>query len=86
MGARRFDRDLFPVRTYLVRGVDRGLVWLNILFILPVALVPATAALLGIYAGVPLLYFIGVSFLRRSAPGGSLERDFTWRCLVHWCE
>jgi TMEM175 potassium channel family protein len=28
-------RDLFT----LVRGVDRGLVWLNILFLLPVALV-----------------------------------------------
>ena len=142
-------RDMFN----LVRGVDRGLVWLNILFMLPVALVPAAAALLGaysqdalalriygllllvislmrlvlwyyigtrrhlliehvdrrtlwsgalhidspdaalphrllfagfapyislgIYAGVPILYFIGVTFLRRSAPKGSLERDFT---------
>ena len=142
-------RDMFN----LVRGVDRGLVWLNILFMLPVALVPAAAALLGaysqdalalriygllllvislmrlvlwfyigtrrhlliehvdrrtlrsgalqsialmllsliavlfagfapyvslgIYAGVPVLYFIGVTFLRRSAPRGSLERDFT---------
>ena len=136
-----------------MRGVDRGLVWLNILFMLPVALVPAAAALLGayshdplalrvygllllvillmrlvlwyyigtrrhlliehvdqrtlrsgalqsialmlvslnavlvagvapyvslgIYAGVPLLYFIGITFLRRSAPRGSLESDFT---------
>ena len=32
---------------------------------------------LGIYAGVPLLYFIGITFVRRSAPKGSLERDFT---------
>ena len=142
-------RDMFN----LVRGVDRGLVWLNILYMLPVALVPAAAALLGtyshdalalrlyglllvlislmrlvlwqyigtqrhllieqvpprtlwtgaftqitvilvfliamlfagfapslslgIYAGVPLLYFIGITFLRRVAPKGSLERDFT---------
>jgi uncharacterized membrane protein len=137
----------------LVRGVDRGLVWLNILYLLPVALVPAAAALLGmynhdplalrlyglllllislmrlvlwlyigtrrylliehvpprtlwtgaftqlalivvyliailvagfapplslgIYAGVPLLYFIGITFVRRAAPKGSLERAFT---------
>ena len=39
-------RDMFN----LVRGVDRGLVWLNILFMLPVALVPAAAALLGAYS------------------------------------
>jgi hypothetical protein len=32
---------------------------------------------LGIYAGVPVLYFIGITFLRRSAPEGSLESDFT---------
>ena len=142
-------RDMFN----LVRGVDRGLVWLNILFMLTVALVPAAAALLGayshdplalrvygllfvlialmrlalwyyigtrrhlliehvdrrtlwtgaftsialilayliamlvagvapylslgIYAGVPALYFIGITLLRRLAPKGSLERDFT---------
>jgi len=142
-------RDMFT----LVRSVDRGLVWLNILFMLPVALVPFAASLLGeyshdtlairiyglllvlislmrlllwyyigtrrqlliehvdrrtlltgvataiipailyivsillagfapyvslgIYAGVPLLYFIGITFLRRSAPKGSPERDFT---------
>lgn len=142
-------RDMFN----LIRGVDRGLIWLNILYMLPVALVPAAAALLGayshdalalrlyglllllislmrlvlwyyigtrrhlliehvpprtlwtgtftqltlilvfliaiifagfapylslgIYAGVPLLYFIGITFVRRSAPKGSLERDFT---------
>jgi len=142
-------RDMFN----LVRGVDRGLVWLNVLYMLPVALVPAAAALLGayshdalairiygllfvlialmrlalwyyigtrrhlliehvsprtlwtgiftsialilvyliailvagvapylslgIYAGVPVLYFIGITFLRRLAPKGSLERDFT---------
>jgi uncharacterized membrane protein len=142
-------RDMFT----LVRGVDRGLVWLNILFMLPVALVPFAAALLGaysrdalairlyglllllislmrlwlwsyigtrhhllveqvdqrtlwtgastsiilallyliailfasvapyvslgIYAAVPLLYFIGITLLRRSAPKGSPESDFT---------
>ncbi len=142
-------RDMFN----LVRSVDRGLVWLNILFMLPVALVPFAAALLGeysrdalairlyglllllisimrfllwyyigtrhhllieqvkrrtlwigastqiavallfliaillaslapyvshgIYLGVPLLYFIGITILRRSAPKGSQERDIT---------
>jgi uncharacterized membrane protein len=39
-------RDMFN----LVRGVDRGLIWLNILYMLPVALVPAAAALLGAYS------------------------------------
>ena len=39
-------RDMFT----LVRGVDRGLVWLNILFMLPVALVPFAASLLGAYS------------------------------------
>jgi uncharacterized membrane protein len=142
-------RDMFN----LVRGVERGLVWLNILYMLPVALIPAAAALLaeysldplairvyglllilialmrlapwyyigtrrhllikqipprtlwigaftsiililiyliailfadiaprlslGIYAGVPVLYFIGITFLRRSSPKGALEHDFT---------
>jgi uncharacterized membrane protein len=142
-------RDMFN----LVRGVDRGLIWLNILYMLPVALVPAAAALLGaynhdalalrlyglllvlislmrlvlwhyigtrrhlliehvpqrtlwtgaftqitlilvfliamlvagfapslslgIYAGVPVFYFISITFVRRLAPKGSLERDFT---------
>jgi uncharacterized membrane protein len=142
-------RDMFN----LLHGVERGLVWLNILYLLPVALVPAAAAFLsaysrdafairsyglllilialmrlllwyyigtrhhlliehvppwtpwtgaltsiiliflyliamllagftpyvslGIYAGVPVLYFIGITFVRRSAPKGSLERDFT---------
>lgn len=141
-------RDLFT----LVRGVDRGLVWLNILFLLPVALVPFAASLLaeysrnalalqlygllliviellglvlwvyirshpdllfvpigrrtlwsgaatvmtpallsiiaillagrlpdislGIYLTLPLLYFLAITFLRRSAPKDSPERDF----------
>ena len=142
-------RDMFN----LVRGVERGLIWLNILYMLNMALIPFAASLLsaysqdalalrlyglllllislmrlmlwlyismqphlliehvdrktlwsgafqaialillsliailfagfapyvslGIYAGVPVLYFIVVTFLRRSAPKGSLERDFT---------
>jgi uncharacterized membrane protein len=32
---------------------------------------------LGIYAVVPLLYYFAITILRRSAPKGSLERDFT---------
>ena len=32
---------------------------------------------LGIYAGVPLIYFIGTTLVRRLSPKGSLERDFT---------
>src|SRR5215467_6870936 len=39
-------RDMFN----LIRGVDRGLIWLNILYMLPVALVPAAAALLSSYS------------------------------------
>ncbi len=142
-------RDMFT----LIRGVDRGLVWLNILYMLPIALVPFAASLLGeyshdalalrlygllfvlislmrlwlwyyigtrpgllleqvdrrtlwtgaaaaivpavlylvamllagfvpyvsfgIYAVLPLLYFIGITLLRRSAPKGSPESDFT---------
>ena len=142
-------RDMFT----LVRGVDRGLVWLNILYMLPVALVPFAASLLaeyshdalairiyglllvlislmrlllwyyigsrhgilheqvdrrtlwtgaaaaivpallyiiamlfadlapyvslGIYFTLPLLYFIGITFLRWTAPKGSPESDFT---------
>ena len=34
----------------LIRSVDRGLVWLNILYMLPVALVPFAASLLGEYS------------------------------------
>ena len=30
-----------------------------------------------LYAEVPLLYFIGITFLRRSVPKGSLESEFT---------
>lgn len=142
-------RDMFT----LIRAVDRRLVWLNILYMLPIALVPFAAALLGefsqdalairlygfdlllislfrllswyyvgkrphllieyvnrrtlwsvaltslvlilflliamlfagfapnvslsLYAGVPLIYFIGVTFLRRLSPKGSPESDFT---------
>lgn len=142
-------RDMFN----LVRGVDRLLIWLNFLYMLPMAMIPYAASLLsaysrdalalriyglllllialmrlmlwlyigrqshlliksidrrtlrsgdlqaislillsliavlfagfapyvslGIYAGVPVLYFIVVTFLRQSAPKGSLERNFT---------
>jgi TMEM175 potassium channel family protein len=38
-------RDMFT----LIHSVDRGLVWLNILYLLPVALVPFAASLLGEY-------------------------------------
>ena len=39
-------RDMFN----LVRGVERGLVWLNILYMLPIALIPYAASLLGAYS------------------------------------
>jgi uncharacterized membrane protein len=32
---------------------------------------------LGMYAVVPVLYFLGITFVRKSALKGSLERDFT---------
>jgi uncharacterized membrane protein len=38
-------RDLFS----LVRRTDRGLVWLNLLFLLPLCLLPFAASLLGRY-------------------------------------
>jgi uncharacterized membrane protein len=40
-------RDLFA----LIRRTDRGLVWLNILYLLPVCLLPFGASLLGPYGG-----------------------------------
>jgi TMEM175 potassium channel family protein len=142
-------RDMFN----LVRGVDRGLILLNFLYLLPMAMIPYAASLLSafsgdtlalrlyglllllialmrltlwlyigthaqllyedvdrrtlrsgalqaltlillsliavlfaafapgvtlaIYAGVPVLYFIAVTFMRQSAPKGSQERNFT---------
>ena len=43
-------RDLFA----LIRRTDRGLVWLNILYLLPLCLLPFTAALLGRYDQEPV--------------------------------
>jgi uncharacterized membrane protein len=42
-------RDLFA----LIRRTDRGLVWLNILYLLPVCLLPVGASLLGPYGREP---------------------------------
>jgi TMEM175 potassium channel family protein len=43
-------RDLFA----LIRRTDRGLVWLNILFLLPLCLLPFGAGLLGRYEHEPV--------------------------------
>jgi uncharacterized membrane protein len=43
-------RDLFS----LIRRTDRGLVWLNLLFLLPVSLLPVGAALIGRYNHDPV--------------------------------
>ena len=64
-------RDMFN----LVRGVDRGLVWLNILFMLPVALVPAAAALLGAYSHEPT----GPQYLR---PAFRADSAYATRVMV----
>ena len=47
-------RDLFA----LIRRTDRGLVWLNILYLLPPCLLPFTAALLGRYEQEPVALLI----------------------------
>jgi hypothetical protein len=38
---------------------------------------PAPTASLVIYAVVPLLYFVGITLARSSAPSGAVEHDFT---------
>jgi len=43
-------RDLFG----LIRGTDRGLVWLTILYLLPLCLLPFGASLLGRYSQEPV--------------------------------
>ena len=43
-------RDLFA----LVRRTDRGLVWLNLLFLLPISLLPVGAAMIGRYNDEPV--------------------------------
>jgi uncharacterized membrane protein len=43
-------RDLFA----LIRRMDRGLVWLNVLYLLPLSLLPFGAALISRYQGEPV--------------------------------
>jgi uncharacterized membrane protein len=53
-------RDLFA----LIRRTDRGLVWLNILYLLPVCLLPFGASLLGPYGREPTaLHIYGLVLL-----------------------
>jgi len=73
-------------RHLLIEHVSPRTLWTGVFTSLALILVYLIAILvagvapylsLGIYAGVPVLYFIGITFLRRLAPKGSLERDFT---------
>lgn len=58
-----WHRDLF-VR---IRGVNRDLVWLNLLFLVPVSLVPFAAAVLGEYHDEPIaLHLYGVVLIAAS--------------------
>ena len=52
-----------------------ALILLSLIAVLFAAFAPNVS--LVIYAGVPVLYFIMVTFLRQSAPKGSQERNFT---------
>jgi uncharacterized membrane protein len=53
-------RDLFA----LIRRTDRGLVWLNLLYLLPVCLLPFSAGLLGRYDQEPVaLHIYGLVLL-----------------------
>lgn len=52
-----WHRDLFA----RLRGVNRDVVWLNLLFLLPVSLVPFAAAVLGAYHDEPIaLHLYGI--------------------------
>ena len=58
-----WHRDLFNQ----VRAVNRDVVWLNLLFMLPAALIPFGASVLGEYPGVPLaLHAYGVVLIAAS--------------------
>ena len=57
-------RDLFSG----IRTVNRDLVWLNLLFLLPVALIPCAASVLGRYPDEPVaLHLYGVVVIAASA-------------------
>ncbi len=58
-----WHRDLFNQ----VRAVNRDVVWLNLLFLLPAALIPFAASVLGEYPDVPLaLHAYGVVLIAAS--------------------
>src|SRR6266853_5855932 len=70
----------------LLEQVDRRTLWTGAAAAIVPAVLYLVAMLLagfvpyvsfGIYAVLPLLYFIGITLLRRSAPKGSPESDFT---------
>jgi uncharacterized membrane protein len=62
-------RDLFA----LIRRTDRGLVWLNILYLLPLCLLPFSASLLGRYNQGRVLRIYGLVLLLIAA-----MRTVTW--------
>ncbi|MCP4436533.1 MAG: DUF1211 domain-containing protein [Actinomycetia bacterium] len=80
-----WHRDLFAK----IRYADRGIVWLNLLFLLPTALIPFASALLGEYHGEPVaLHVYGVvliaASLARTALYGYVVRnpDLLWEPTV----
>ena len=69
----------------LIRRIDRGLVWLNILCLLPLCLLPfgilvaevAPGVSLLIYAAMPVLYFLSITVLRSGRKRDQEYADFT---------
>jgi uncharacterized membrane protein len=74
-------RDVFAA----VRTVNRDLVWLNLVFLLPVALIPFAASVLGKYPDEPVaLYLYGAVLISASAVRFLLLRYVLRRPALLW--
>jgi len=76
-----WHRDLF----LRVRAVNRDLVWLNLIFLLPVSLIPFAAAVLGEYHDEPVaLHLYGVVLITASLARVWLFRYVSKRPALLW--
>ena len=76
-------RDLFA----LVRVVNRDLVWLNLLFLLPVSLIPFAASVLGSYPDAPVtMHLYGVVMIAATLMRFVLYRYVIRRPKLLWPE
>ena len=76
-----WHRDLFAG----VRHVDRAVVWLNLLFLLPASMVPFAASLLGSYGHEPAaLHAYGVLFIILAVFRWLFKRYLTHRPELLW--